>query len=166
MLKCINIKSYKNIMYRFCWHKYSFKLTWLWRKLEFYTRVDKKMCFLLLFKSFKLRLWFDHDHAQDFPNSSKAWGEFSPVVGNWKFCRAGGGEFFYQVVGTWEGVILTNQPFSKQKTAFCECWTSIKIKINMTCVSKEYESKTIIVHEQWLQLKMLFLLGYNLKIVI
>ena len=38
----------------------------------------------------------------------------------------------------------------------------------MTCVSKEYEikTKTKLVHEQWLQLKMLFLLGYNLKIVI
>ena len=26
--------------------------------------------------------------------------------------------------------------------ASCEYWTSIKIKISMTCVSKEYESKT------------------------
>ena len=28
------------------------------------------------------------------------------------------------------------EPFSKLKTAFCEYWTSIKMKINMTCVSK------------------------------
>ena len=28
--------------------------------------------------------------------------------------------------------------FPKVKTAFCEYWTSIKIKINMTCVPKEY----------------------------
>ena len=35
----------------------------------------------------------------------------------------------------------------------------------MTCVSKEYEIKTEMDQEQWLQLKMLFLLGYNLKIV-
>ena len=35
----------------------------------------------------------------------------------------------------------------------------------MTCVSKEYEIKTKIGQEQWLQLKMLFLLGYNLKLV-
>ena len=35
----------------------------------------------------------------------------------------------------------------------------------MTCVSKEYEIKTKIEQEQQLQLKMLFLLGYNLKIV-
>ena len=34
----------------------------------------------------------------------------------------------------------------------------------MSCVSKEYEIKTI-EQEQCLQLKMLFLLGYNLKIV-
>ena len=35
-------------------------------------------------------------------------------------------------------------------------WTSIKIKISMNCVSKEYEIKTKMVHEQWLQLKMQF----------
>ena len=35
----------------------------------------------------------------------------------------------------------------------------------MTSVSKEYEIKTKMEEEQWLQLKMLFLLGYNLKIV-
>ena len=39
------------------------------------------------------------------------------------------------------------------------------MKINMTCVSKEYEIKTKMEQEQWLQLKKLFLLGYNLKIV-
>ena len=36
----------------------------------------------------------------------------------------------------------------------------------MTCVYKKYEIKTKIVQEQWLQLKMKFLLGYNMKIVI
>ena len=36
----------------------------------------------------------------------------------------------------------------------------------MTCVSKEYEIETKMVHEQWLQLKMKVLLGYNLEIVI
>ena len=35
----------------------------------------------------------------------------------------------------------------------------------MACVSKEYEIKTKMEQEQWLQLKMLFSLGYNLKIV-
>ena len=40
------------------------------------------------------------------------------------------------------------EPFSKLKKAFCEYWTSVKIKINMTCVSKEYEIKTKIEEEQ------------------
>ena len=55
------------------------------------------------------------------------------------------------------------EPFSKLKTAFCEYWTSDKIKISVTSVSKEYEVKAKMVQEQWLQLKMTFLLGYNLK---
>ena len=36
----------------------------------------------------------------------------------------------------------------------------------MTCVSKEYEIKTKMEQQQWLQLKMLFLLGCNMKIVV
>ena len=56
------------------------------------------------------------------------------------------------------------EPFSKLKTTFCEYWTAIKIKINMTCVPKVYEIEKM-EQKQWLQLKMLFLLGYNLKIV-
>ena len=36
----------------------------------------------------------------------------------------------------------------------------------MTCVSKEYEIKTKMEQEKWRQLKMLFLLGYNLKIFV
>ena len=35
----------------------------------------------------------------------------------------------------------------------------------MAYMFKEYEIKTKIVHEQWLQLKMKFLLGYNLKML-
>ena len=66
-----------------------------------------------------------------------------------------GVEFFYQVKGTWRGVVLKFQTFFKAK-----------IKINMTKVSKEYKLKTKIEQEQWLKLKMLLLLGYNLKIVI
>ena len=42
----------------------------------------------------------------------------------------------------------------------------IKIKISMTCVCKEYEGKIKLVQGQWLQLKMKFLLGYSVKIVI
>ena len=36
----------------------------------------------------------------------------------------------------------------------------------MIYVYIEYEMKTNIVQEQWLQLKMKFLLGYNIEIVI
>ena len=36
----------------------------------------------------------------------------------------------------------------------------------MTCVNEEYEVEIKMVHEQWLQLKMKFLLGYNMKIAI
>ena len=35
----------------------------------------------------------------------------------------------------------------------------------MTCVYKEYENKMEMVEEQWLKLKMRFLLSYNMKIV-
>ena len=45
------------------------------------------------------------------------------------------------------------------KTAFCKYSRSIKIKISMTCVYKVYEVKQM-------QLKIEFLLGYNLKIII
>ena len=59
---------------------------------------------------------------------------------------AGGGEFFHRV-------ILTIWTFFK---AFCEYWTSIKIKISMTCAYKEYEIETKMVQERWIQLKWSF----------
>ena len=52
------------------------------------------------------------------------------------------------------------------KTTFCKYWTSIKIKNTMACMYKEYEGKIKMIQEQELQLKMKFLLGYNMKIVI
>ena len=78
--------------------------------------------------------------------------------GNWKFCW---GRFF---TGWWEPGeewFSWFKPFSKLKTAFCEYCTSIKIKINMPCVYKEYEIKAKMVLEQWLQLKMKFLLLFS-----
>ena len=81
-------------------------------------------------------------------------------IGNGNFA---GGNFF---IGWWEPEeewFWQFEPFLKLKTAFCEYWTSIKIKISMTCVSKGYEIKTKMVQEQWLQLKMTFFLGYNLN---
>ena len=88
-----------------------------------------------------------------------SWGEIpAPQLGgNWKFYLGG---LFYQVKGTRGGVIRT---FFKAKISFL--WKSIKIKINMICVSKVNEIKTKMEQEQSLQLKILFLLGYNLKVV-
>ena len=36
----------------------------------------------------------------------------------------------------------------------------------MTCLYKEYEVKIKMLQKQWLQLKMKFLLGYSMEIVI
>ena len=77
-----------------------------------------------------------------------------------------GVDFFHQVVGIWEGVHVTIQVFFKAKTSFCKYRTSIKIEISMTCVYKEYEVKIKMVQEQWLHLKMKFLLVYYMKIFI
>ena len=73
-----------------------------------------------------------------------------------------GGDFFTRWWEPEEEWFWWFEPFSKLKTAFCEYRTSIKIKISMTYVPKEYEIKTKMVQEQWLQLKVTFLLGYNL----
>ena len=54
------------------------------------------------------------------------------------------GVFFYWVVGIWGRVNFTIWTFSRVKTTFCKYWTSIKIKINMTCVYKENE-----LHASW-----------------
>ena len=67
-------------------------------------------------------------------------------------------------------MILTIQAFLKAKNSILQhsvnTQASIKIKISMTCVPQVYEIKTKMVQEQWLQLKMTFLLGHNLKIFI
>ena len=94
----------------------------------------------------------------------KAWNIVqSTALGRIGNFTGGRWDFFYRVKGTQGWVILTIRTFFK--TAFCEYWKSIKIKINMTCVSKGYEIKAM-EQEQCVQLKMLFLLGYNLKIVV
>ena len=80
-------------------------------------------------------------YMQGFPNSFKGWRGFL----QW------GKAFSYWVVRTWGGVILTFEPFSKLKTLFCKCWTN-EVKIKM-------------VQEQWLQLKMKFLLVITRKLL-
>ena len=51
------------------------------------------------------------------------------------------GKFYWGIicwaVGIWVRMSLTIEPFSKVKTTFCNYWTSIKIKISMTCVCRE-----------------------------
>ena len=71
-------------------------------------------------------------------------------------------------IGWWESEkewFWPLEPFSKLKTTFWKYWTLIKIKISMACVYKEHGGKIKMVQEQWLQLKMKTLLGYNMKIV-
>ena len=52
------------------------------------------------------------------------------------------------------------------KAKFRKYWTSIKIKIGMTSMYKDYELEIKMVPEQWLQLKMKSLWRCNMKIVI
>ena len=75
--------------------------------------------------------------------------------------RFAGGEFFYWVVGS-DKWFCQIESFSKLQTTFYIYWTSIKVKISMTCKYKVYEVKIKIVQEQQLYLKMKFLLNYNL----
>ena len=58
------------------------------------------------------------------------------------------------------------EPAQSLTSSLVACWTPIKIKINMICVSKDYEINTKMEQEQWLQLKMLFLLEYKLRKVL
>ena len=105
------------------------------------------------------------ENIQGFRNSGDGWGVAKlPWLGESEILL--GRNFF---TGWWEceeDLFLQFKLFLELKTPFYEYWTSVKIKISMTCVSKDYEIKTKIVQEQWLQLKKTFLLGYNLKIFI
>ena len=60
------------------------------------------------------------------------------------------------------------KPFSKLKATFHKYWTSRKPKLvwPVGTFTLKYEVKIKIVQEQRLQLKMNFLLGYNMTIVI
>ena len=76
----------------------------------------------------------------------------------------GGGKSF---IGWWDlrRSDLDHSNFLKLKTAFCEYWISIKVKISMTCVRKECEIKTNGTGAMTTAKKDFFK-GYNLKIVI
>ena len=79
--------------------------------------------------------------VQGFTNNGKGWMEKFPQwgVGIRYFT---GGDFFTEWREPEQEWLWRFEPFSKLARAFCEYWTSIKIKINMTCVFKEYEIKT------------------------
>ena len=70
---------------------------------------------------------------QKFPNSGKGAG----VIRNFA-----GGIFFTRCWEPEEEWFWRFKLCSKLKTAFCKYWTLVKIKISMSCVSKEYESNT------------------------
>ena len=98
---------------------------------------------------------------QGFPNSVKRWG-----WGGGRGWQISLGVFFYWIVGIWGRVNFIIWTFSRVKTTFFKYWTSIKIKITMTCVYKGNVDKIQMVKEEWLQLKIQVLLDYNMKIVI
>ena len=88
---------------------------------------------------------------QDFPNSIKDWN--SPSGGNQKFCW---GCYFTGWSEAEEEWFWLFEPFSELQRTFCKYWASIKIKISITCVYKEYKVKFKMVQQHWLQLKMKF----------
>ena len=95
---------------------------------------------------------------QFFQIAVRVGGKYPSVKGKSEILLGG---VFYRVKGTWGWVVLTIQTFFKAKNSFL--WI-LKFNENQNfhaSVSKEYESETKIEQEQWLQLKMLFLLGYN-----
>ena len=59
-----------------------------------------------------------------------------------------GEDFFNRWLEPGEDWFWAFETFSKLKTDFCEYWTSIKIKISINWVYKEYEIKTKMVQEQ------------------
>ena len=63
-----------------------------------------------------------------FPNNNKGWGYTNTPqwVGIENFAGGGG---VYRVVRIKAGVILLIQNLFKAKKAFCEYWTSVKMKI-------------------------------------
>ena len=85
---------------------------------------------------------------QGFANSIKRECEILPCGEMGNFARE---ESFIRCWESEKKWTWSYEPFS-----FCKFWTSIKMKINMNCVYKEYKIKAKMVQEQWLQLKMKF----------
>ena len=107
---------------------------------------------------------------QGFPNSVKRWGDKPPplVEGKWEIYKgwiflSGGG---YLRRSTFDHSNLfqgKKHPYVNQ----LKFEHQLKSKLaRPSCVYKEYEVKIKMVQEQWLQLKMKFLLVYYMKIFI
>ena len=90
-----------------------------------------------------------------------------PLTRVFQIALRGGVEFLpkWGGMGNFTREILTFKSFSKLKTTFGKYWTSrLKSKLAWPVCTKSMKLKMVQV--QWLQLKMKFLLGYNIKIVI
>ena len=125
------------------WKKIAFGCSW-WYLLAFiYVLAGSYLCISMRW------FWLFLAIFQGFPNNGKGWGGKSPRP-YWVKGKEPEEEWFWLF-----------DFFSKIKTALCEYWTSIKIKINMTWVLKQHDIKTTMQQEQWLQLKMLFLSKFS-----
>ena len=72
-------------------------------------------------------------------------------------------EWFWQFEPSSKLKTLAIWTFFKTEKTFSKYWTLIKIKTSMN--DEDYEVRIKIVQAHWLQLKMKFLLGYNMNIV-
>ena len=91
--------------------------------------------------SFSFLAWqgFPTSKNFQFPPNGVEFFQVGKIQPHW-----GGGDwkFHWGVTGWWgpeKEWFWPFEPFLKWKTVFCEYWTSIKIKISMICVYKEYE---------------------------
>ena len=94
--------------------------------------------------------------------SKGRWRGQSPQWGIWNFV----GRIIYFFIEWWEfdkEGFWSFEHFSKLKPILFKYWTSIKIKVSMTYVNKDYKVKIKMIQEQWLQLKMSILRSYNMK---
>ena len=88
-------------------------------------------------------------YIQGFPNIGHG------GVGGWGGRILLGGDFCTRWGEPEEGWFWWFEPFSKLKTAFYKFWTSVKSKLAWS-VCQEYEIKTNMIQEQWLQLKVMW----------
>ena len=100
------------------------------------------MCILFYFNMFsKCIIWCITYYTNIyFQIALRGRGDFSRRRGMGNF---GTRNFFMSWRESDEEWFWSSEPFSKLKTTFCKYWTSIKIKISMTYVHKEYGTWTM-----------------------